>query len=43
MVIAAISREEIRHTWAVHDWLAEGRHEGEVPVTLRHSPAAAAP
>ena len=25
MVIAGISREEIRHTRAVQDWLAEGR------------------
>jgi predicted transposase YdaD len=30
MVIAGIPREEIRHTRAVQDWLAEGRQEGEV-------------
>ena len=47
MVIAGISREEIRHTRAVQDWLAEGRQEGlqeglqegrqegEAAVTLR--------
>ena len=47
MVIAGIPREEIRHTRAVQDWLAEGRHEGrhegrqegrqegEAAVTLR--------
>ncbi len=29
MVIAGIPREEIRHTQAVQDWLAEGRQEGE--------------
>lgn len=28
MVIAGIPREEIRHTRAVQDWLAEGREEG---------------
>jgi predicted transposase YdaD len=28
MVIAGIPREEIRHTRAVQDWLAEGRKEG---------------
>ena len=28
MVIAGIPREEIRHTRAVQDWLAEGRLEG---------------
>jgi predicted transposase YdaD len=28
MVIAVIPREEIRHTRAVQDWLAEGRQEG---------------
>ena len=28
MVIAGIPIEEIRHTRAVHDWLAEGRQEG---------------
>ena len=27
MVIAGIPREEIRHTRAVQDWLAEGRQE----------------
>ena len=39
MVIAGIPREEIRHTRAVQDWLAEGRQEGEArgeaKVTLR--------
>ena len=39
MVIAGIPREEIRHTRAVQDWLAEGRQEGrqegEANVTLR--------
>ena len=42
MVIAGIPREEIRHTRAVQDWLAElrqegeakGRQEGEAVVTL---------
>jgi predicted transposase YdaD len=29
MVIAGIPLEEIRHTRAVQDWLAEGRQEGE--------------
>jgi len=29
MVIAGIPWEEIRHTRAVQDWLAEGRQEGE--------------
>ena len=29
MVIAGIPIEEIRHTRAVQDWLAEGRQEGE--------------
>ena len=28
MVIASIPREEIRHTRAVQDWLAEGLQEG---------------
>jgi len=28
MVIAGIPREEIRHSRAVQDWLAEGRREG---------------
>ena len=28
MVIAGIPRDEIRHTRAVQDWLAEGRQEG---------------
>ena len=28
MVIAGIPREEIRHTRAVQEWLAEGRQEG---------------
>ena len=28
MVIVGIPREEIRHTRAVQDWLAEGRQEG---------------
>ena len=39
MVIAGIPREEIRHTRAVQDWLAEGREEGRqqeaARVTLR--------
>jgi predicted transposase YdaD len=35
MVIAGIPLEEIRHTRAVQDWLAEGRQEGEAAVTLR--------
>jgi predicted transposase YdaD len=43
MKIAGIPREEIRHTRAVQEWLAEGRREGrqeglqagEVNVTLR--------
>jgi predicted transposase YdaD len=39
MVIAGIPREDIRHTRAVQDWLAEGRQEGrqegEAAVTLR--------
>jgi hypothetical protein len=47
MVIAGIPREEIRHTRAVQDWLAEGRQEGRqeeaASMTLRHSTAAAAP
>ena len=47
MVIAGIPREEILHTRAVQDCLAEGRQEGrlegEAKVTLRHSTAAAAP
>ena len=29
MVIAGFPLEEIRHTRAVQDWLAEGRQEGE--------------
>ena len=36
MVIAGIPREEIRHTRAVQDWLAEGRQEGEAaPLIIR--------
>ena len=38
MVIAGIPREEIRHTRAVQDWLAEGRQEGRqeaAKMTLR--------
>jgi hypothetical protein len=35
MVIAGIPREEIRHTRAVQDWLAEGLQQGEAKVTLR--------
>ena len=39
MVIAGIPREEIRHTRAVQDWLAEGRQEDRqeeaASVTLR--------
>ena len=33
MVIAGIPREEIRHTRAVQDWLAEGRQEGPADLT----------
>ena len=43
MVIAGIPREEIRHTRAVQDWLAEGRQAEASSVTIRHSTAAAAP
>jgi predicted transposase YdaD len=51
MVIAGIPREEIRHTRAVQDWLAEGRQEGRqegrreeaASMALRHSTASAAP
>ena len=51
MVIAGIPREEIRHTRAVQDWLAEGRQEGreegrqegEAAAPSASSPAAAAP
>jgi len=39
MVIAGFPIEEIRHTRAVQDWLAEGRQEGEAreaaKMTLR--------
>ena len=35
MVIAGIPREEIRHTRAVQDWLAEGRQQEAASVTLR--------
>ena len=35
MVIAGIPREEIRHTRAVQDWLAEGRQEGEARGEVR--------
>jgi len=39
MVIVGIPREEIRHTRAVQDWLAEGREEGRqqeaASVTIR--------
>ena len=36
MVIAGIPMEELRHTRAAQDWLAEGRQEGEAAkVTLR--------
>ncbi|MCP9906934.1 DUF4351 domain-containing protein [Cyanobium sp. BA5m-21] len=39
MVIAGLPREEILHTRAIQDWLAEGRQEGEArgeaKVTLR--------
>ena len=39
MVIAGFPLEEIRHTRAVQDWLAEGRQEGEAreaaKMTLR--------
>jgi predicted transposase YdaD len=46
MVIAGIPREEIRHTRAVQEWLAEGRQEGcqegEAAVPSASSTAAAA-
>ena len=35
MVIVGIPREEIRHTRAVQDWLAEGRQQEAVSVTIR--------
>ena len=39
MVIAGIPHEELRHTRAAQEWLAEGRQEGEAlgeaKVTLR--------
>ena len=39
MVIAGIPHEELRHTRAAQEWLAEGRQEGrqegEAAVTLR--------
>ena len=35
MVIAGIPREEIRHTRAVQDWLAEGRQAEASSVTIR--------
>ena len=35
MVIAGIPREEIRHTRAVQDWLAEGRQQEAASMTLR--------
>jgi predicted transposase YdaD len=35
MVIAGIPMEELRHTRAAQDWLAEGRQEGEAAMTLR--------
>ena len=41
--IVGISREEIRHTRAVQDWLAEGRQEGKLPSPSASSPAAATP
>ena len=37
MVIAGIPREEIRHTRAVQDWLAEGRQEGEAQGEAREA------
>jgi predicted transposase YdaD len=43
MVIAGIPREEIRHTRAVQDWLAEGRQKAKSPLPSAFSPAAAAP
>jgi hypothetical protein len=39
MVIAGIPREEIRHTRAVQDWLAEGRQEGLLRNETRPTPA----
>jgi predicted transposase YdaD len=38
MVIAGIPREEIRHTRAVQDWLAEGRQEGRQEGARRAKP-----
>ncbi len=35
MVTADIPHEELRHTRAVQDSLAEGRQEGEAALTLR--------
>ena len=35
MLIAGIPHEELRHTRAAQEWLAEGRQEGEANVTLR--------
>jgi len=35
MVIAGIPHEELRHTRAAQEWLAEGRQEGKANVTLR--------
>ena len=38
IVIAGIPREEIRHTRAVQDWLAEGRQEGRRCGPLAEAP-----
>ena len=35
MVIAGIPHEELRHTRAAQEWLAEGRQQEAVSVTLR--------
>ena len=35
MLIPGIPHEELRHTRAAQEWLAEGRQEGEAAVTLR--------
>ena len=35
MLIPGILHEELRHTRAAQEWLAEGRQQGEATVTLR--------
>lgn len=37
MVIAGIPHDELRHTRAAQEWLAEGHQEGEAAVALRLS------